>query len=94
MAHHGEGKSLRDDRVRAAINMANIPVSGDVPGLIFALATALIFFLGIPAIRWMFPAAIVLGCGIAVVLHFIHHGERDKPLGIVSTLNRGDGKSG
>ncbi len=88
MTRHGKERSPRNERVRAAINMAEIQVNGDIPGLIFALATALIFFLGIPAIRWMFPAAVVLGCGIAVVLHFIHHGERDKPLVIVVNPKR------
>jgi hypothetical protein len=29
-----------------------------------------IFLIGIPAIRYVFPAAIVLGCGVALVLHF------------------------
>ena len=63
--------------------MSEIQVSGDIPELIFALATALIFFLGIPAILWIFPAAVVLGCGIAVLLHFINHREHNEPLGIV-----------
>jgi hypothetical protein len=32
-----------------------------------------IFIIGIPALRFMFPAAIVLGCGVALVIHFIRH---------------------
>lgn len=88
MTHYREDKSAMDNRVRGKINISEISVGGDVPGLIFALATALIFFLGIPAIRWMFPAAVVLGCGIAAGLHFIHHGKRDKPLGILVNPKR------
>ena len=57
---------------RAEINLAKIPVSGDFPGLLFAAGTVLIFFWGIPEIRYMVPAAIVLGCGIAVALRIKH----------------------
>jgi hypothetical protein len=32
-----------------------------------------VFRIGIPALRYIFPAAIALGSGIAVVLHFIRH---------------------
>lgn len=64
---------MPDDSPRAQIDMAKIPVSGDIPGLIFAAGTVLIFYWGIPALRYMFPAAIVAGCGIAVLLHFIRH---------------------
>ena len=56
--------------------MSTIPVSGDIAGLVFAAGTVMIFFWGIPEIRYLFPAAIVLGCGIAVVLHFIRHEDR------------------
>jgi hypothetical protein len=53
--------------------MAKIPVSGDLPGLLFTVGTVLIFYWGVPALRYVFPAAIALGCGIAAVLHFVHH---------------------
>jgi hypothetical protein len=38
-----------------------------------------IFVIGIPAIRYVFPAAIVLGGGIALVLHFIRHETTGAP---------------
>jgi hypothetical protein len=69
---------MKDNRERAEINMARIPVSGDLPGLLFAAGTALIFYWGVPEMRFMLPGAAVAGCGIAVVLHFIHHEVRDE----------------
>jgi hypothetical protein len=33
--------------------------------------------LGIPLLRYMFPAAIISGCGIAFALHFIRHEAPD-----------------
>jgi hypothetical protein len=59
--------------------MAKIPVSGDLPGLVFAIGTILIFFWGVPEVRFMVPAAFVLGCGIALILHFVHHEDPAGP---------------
>ncbi len=59
--------------LRADIDMAKIPADGNVGGIIFAVGTMVIFLVGVPAIRDIFPAAIALGCGVAFVLHFIHH---------------------
>jgi hypothetical protein len=33
----------------------------------------LIFLIGIPALRYFLPAAILLGLVVAVVIHFIRH---------------------
>jgi hypothetical protein len=52
------------------INVARVPVDANVGGLIFAAATVIIFFLGIPLLWYLLPAAIVAGCGIALLLHF------------------------
>jgi hypothetical protein len=68
---------MKDDSERAEINLAKIPVSGDLPGLLFAAGTMLIFYWGIPELRFMLPGAIVVGCGIAAALHFFRHGDRD-----------------
>jgi hypothetical protein len=53
------------------INMSKIRVGGGIAGAIFAVSSMLIFLIGIPEIRYMFPAAILLGCGVALALHFI-----------------------
>jgi len=42
-------------------------------GAIFALGSAGIFLIGIPILRVMFPVAIVLGGGFALVLRFKRH---------------------
>lgn len=63
---------MKEESPRAEINMAKIPVSGGIAGLIFAIGTMAIFVIGIPAIRYMLPASLVLGCGIAAFLHFRH----------------------
>jgi len=38
-----------------------------------------IFLIGIPVLRYLFPAAVVLGCGVAIVLHFIRHKTTGAP---------------
>ncbi len=62
---------MQEDLPYAQINASKIPADRNIGGMIFAAGTVLIFFWGIPLLRYMFPAAIVLGCGIAVALHFV-----------------------
>jgi|HubBroStandDraft_2_1064218.scaffolds.fasta_scaffold1024542_2 hypothetical protein len=64
---------MESKTARAEINMAKIPVSADIPGLIFTVGTVMTFYWGIPEIRYVFPAAIVVGLIIALGLHFIRH---------------------
>jgi hypothetical protein len=58
------------------INVARVPVDGNIGGLMFAAATVIIFLLGIPLLWYLFPAAIVSGCGIALLLHFTRPGKQ------------------
>ena len=78
-AHNGRpapnGSSWRP--VRAEIDMAKIPADDNVGGLIFAIATVVIFLIGIPAIRVLFPMALLAGCAVAVILHFFRRGPRE-----------------
>lgn len=64
---------MREDTRSPQINMAKIPVSGGIAGAIFAVVSTMIFLIGIPVLRYIFPAAILLGCGVALILHFIRH---------------------
>ena len=64
---------MKDDTVRAEIDMAKIRVRGDIPGLIFAAGSVMIFYWGIPALRYTFPVAVGAGCLVALALHFIRH---------------------
>src|SRR5271170_7816881 len=64
---------MNEDPRRPQINASKLIVGGGFLGAIFAAASAAIFLIGIPILRVMFPAAIVLGLGIALVLHFKRH---------------------
>jgi hypothetical protein len=55
------------------INISKIPGGAGIAGAMFALFSMLIFLIGIPVVRYMFPAAIALGCGVALILHFKRH---------------------
>jgi len=55
------------------INMSKIVVGGGLAGALFAGGSMLIFLAGIPLIRLMFPAAILLGCALAMLRHFTRH---------------------
>lgn len=70
---------MKEDTRPPQINMAKIAVGGGIAGAIFAGGSMAIFLIGIPAIRYVFPAAIVLGCGVALVLHFIRHETTGAP---------------
>lgn len=52
------------------INISKIPISGGIAGVFVAIASMFIFLAGVPVIRYMFPAAVVVGCGVAIILHF------------------------
>ncbi len=64
---------MREDTSNPQINIAKIPVGGGIAGAIFAGGSMLIFLIGIPVVRVMFPAAIVLGSLVALILHFKRH---------------------
>ncbi len=63
----------------AEINAAKVPADENVGGLLFTVSTLITFFLAIPFLHYMFPAAIAAGCGVAWVLHFRH---RESPRAI------------
>ena len=61
------------------INVSKIPGGGGFAGFLFAVISMLIFLIGIPRLRYFFPAAIILGCGIALVLRLIRRETPGKP---------------
>jgi hypothetical protein len=63
---------MHEEISRAEIDLARIPADSNVGGLIFAVATVLIFLIGIPAIRSIFPIIIAAGCGVALILRVTH----------------------
>lgn len=64
---------MPEDTSRPQINSAKLRVGGGFAGAIFAIGSMLIFLIGIPAIRYVFPAAVLVGCGIALILRFARH---------------------
>ncbi|MBV8842742.1 MAG: hypothetical protein JO307_08020 [Bryobacterales bacterium] len=61
------------------INISKIAVGGGIAGAFFAAVSMLLFLMGIPLVRYMFPAALLLGGGIALVLHFARHKTTGAP---------------
>ena len=55
------------------INVSSIRSGGGIAGALFAGISVLIFLIGIPAMRFFLPAAIVLGAAVAVAIRLIRH---------------------
>ena len=70
---------MREDQVNPQINVSRIQGGGGIAGGMFAVISMAIFLIGIPALRYMFPAAIIVGCGVAVVRHFLRHETTGAP---------------
>jgi hypothetical protein len=64
---------MGDDNRSPQINVSKLAVGGGFVGLNFAIGSMAIFFIGIPLLRFMFPAAAVLGCAVALILRFVRH---------------------
>lgn len=58
---------------RPQINVSKIVFGGGIAGAIFTAGSMAIFLTGLPILWYLFPAAIVLGCGVALALHFRRH---------------------
>ena len=54
------------------ITMHQMPVGGDFPGLVFAVGSALIFLIALPALWYLVVGALAVGLVIAAVLQMIH----------------------
>jgi len=74
------------------INVSKIPGGGGVAGALFAIGSMLIFLIGIPRLRVFFPAALILGCVVAVILRLVRHETPGKPW-ILSGTQEADGVS-
>ncbi len=64
---------MQEDTQRPQINMSKLAVGGGIAGAVFTAGSMLIFLTGIPVLRYVFPAAMALGCGVALILHFMRH---------------------
>jgi hypothetical protein len=54
------------------IDMHRLPVGGDFPGLVFAIGSALIFLIALPALWYLVVGALAVGLVIAAVLQLVH----------------------
>ena len=54
------------------IDMHRLPVGGDFPGLVFAVGSALIFLIALPALWYVVVGALAVGLVVAAVLQIIH----------------------
>lgn len=70
---------MREGVENPQINSAKIPVGGGIAGAIFAIGSTLIFLIGIPALRYFVPAAVVLGGGVALFMRFSRHEAPGQP---------------
>jgi sugar phosphate permease len=64
---------MKNDVSNPQINVSKIALGGGIAGAIFTIGSMVIFLLGIPLLRYIFPAAIALGCAVALILHFVRH---------------------
>jgi hypothetical protein len=63
---------MGDSERHPGITMHRIAVGGGVMGAVFAVGTALIFLLGLPASRWFLLASLFVGVGVAAFLYVWH----------------------
>ncbi len=70
---------MNEDTSSPQINVSKIVVGGGIAGAIFTIGSMVIFLVGIPMIRYVFPAAVVLGCAVALILHFMRHETPGRP---------------
>ena len=62
---------MKTGTLSKGINIAKIPVAGSAAGAIFGFGSMAILLIGIPELQLLFPAALILGCGIAVAFRLI-----------------------
>ena len=83
---------MSDGTPNPQINVSKIPGGGGIAGAFFAIGSMLIFLVGIPRLRFFFPAAIVLGCVVALILRRVRRETPGKPW-ILSSTQEADGTS-
>ncbi len=81
MLSKGKGGAMikREGTPVPQINLSKIPGGGGLAGALFAVISLVIFLVGIPALRYFLPAAIVLGLGAAFLIRAIRHEPPGKP---------------
>jgi hypothetical protein len=79
---------MKEDAGRPQINASKLIIGGGIVGAIFAAGSMSILLIGVPILRVMFPAAIVLGGAVALILHFRRHATPGAPWIIAATQKK------
>jgi hypothetical protein len=79
---------MEDDSPRPQINASKLRVGGEIVGAIFAVGSMLIFMIGVPLLRYVFPVAILVGGLIALALRLSRHEKPGEPWLLAATENR------
>jgi hypothetical protein len=61
------------ETARPQINASKLVIGGGIMGAIVTIGSMLIFLAGLPFLRYMFAAAFVLGCAIALLRRRFRH---------------------
>jgi hypothetical protein len=61
------------ETARPQINASKLVIGGGIAGAAFTIGSMLIFLTGLPILRYMFAAALILGCGVALLLRLVCH---------------------
>jgi hypothetical protein len=73
------------ERSNPQINVSKIVSGGGIAGALFAVISTAIFLIGIPALRYFLPAALVLGCIVALAIRRKRHETPGRPGSIAAT---------
>jgi hypothetical protein len=64
---------MADETKNPQINISKIPMGAGIGGAIAAVSMMLVILTGIPVLWYLLPPAIVVGCGVALVLRYSRH---------------------
>jgi hypothetical protein len=84
---------MKEDTAGPQINASKLVVGGGIVGAVFAAGSMSIFLIGVPILRVMFPAAMVLGGAVALILHFRRHETPGTPWIIAATEKKTEAPS-
>jgi hypothetical protein len=78
---------MSQDPSNPQINVSKIPGGGGIAGTLFAVISMTIFLIGIPALRYFLPAAILLGCAVAFIVRRVRRQTPGSPWILAATEN-------
>ena len=73
------------ETARPQINASKLVIGGGIAGAAFTIGSMLIFLTGLPILRYMFSAALILGCAIALFRRLIRHKTPGAPWLLAAT---------